>query len=111
MVMEMPTRDACILVQGVHVIVVKIPTSPHLRLQPVWFSSTLWDKGGRAGRTDFYEGEWDFLLEGSRGVPNWGLNSLGNGTFYSLVSCPCCWKRCAYWANTIVRLALLRAPY
>jgi len=105
MIMEMPMHDAYLLVQGVHVIVVKTRTpisgdTNHLRLRAFDFSlrgcSTLWDKGGRAGRADFYEGGWDFLLEGSRGVPTWGLNSLGNGTFYSLVSFPCRWKTHAY---------------
>ena len=46
-------------------------------------------------------GRRDFLLEGSRGVPNWGFNSLGNGTFYSLVSRSCCWKKYAYGTGCI----------
>jgi len=96
MIMEMPMHDAYILVQGVHVIVVKMraPISghtDHLRLRTFDFSlrdcSTLLDKGGRARRANFYEGRRDFLLEGSRGVPSCGLNSLGSGAFHSLVSC------------------------
>ena len=105
MVMEMPRHDTHIFVQGVHVTVVKKRThigddADNLRLRTFDFSlrgsSTLLDKGGRAGRTDFYEGGRDFSLEGSRGALNWELNSLGNGTFYSLVSCPCRRKTYAY---------------
>jgi len=103
MVMEMRTNDTHIFVQGVHMIVVKKRAhidADNLRLRTFDFSlrgcSTLWDKGSRTGRTDFYGGGRDFILGGTRGVSDWGLNSLGNGTFYSLVSCPCRWKTYVY---------------
>jgi len=94
-IMEMPADDTNIFVQGVHMIVVKKRAHigddmDHLRLRTFDFSlrgcSTLWDKGDSAGRTDLYEGGRDFILEGTGGVSDWGLDSLGNGAFYSLVS-------------------------
>jgi len=106
-IMEIPAYDLQILIQGVHVVVVRrrTPTGDdtgHLRLRTFDFSlrgcSTLWRKGGRARqrRADFYEGGWDFILEGTGDMSNWGLKSLGNGTFYSLVSFTCRWKTYAY---------------
>ena len=95
-IMEMPMDDTNILVQGVHMVVVKKCTHvgdnmDHLRLRTFDFSlrgcSTLWDNGGKAGPTDLYEGGRDFTLEGTGGISDWGLDSLGNGAFYSLVSC------------------------
>jgi len=105
MIMEMVRDDINVFVQGVHVIVVKRRTpvgddTGYLCLRTFDFSlrgcSALWDKGDRAGRTDLYEGGRDFILKGTRGVSDWGLNPLGSGTFYSLVSCTWRWKTYAY---------------
>jgi len=106
-IMEMPAHDSHILLQGVHVIAVKRRAhigedTGHLRFCIFDFSlrgcSTLWNKGGRARsrRTDFYEGGRDLILEGTGRVSDRGLNSLGNGAFYSLVSCTCRRKTQAY---------------
>ena len=102
-IMEMPVYDSHIFTHGVHVIVVGKRAhvgddADHLWLRTFDFSlrgcRALQAKGGRAGRrrTDVYESGRDFTLEGTVGVSDWGLNSLGNGAFYSLVSCTCCWK-------------------
>jgi len=103
-IMEVPAHDSHIFIHGVHVIVVKkrAQNADNLQLRTFDFSwrgcRALWGKGGRARRRrmDLYEGGRDFILEGTENVSEWGLNSLGNGAFYSLVSFTCCWKTHGY---------------
>jgi len=102
-VMETPTSDSTIYVQGVHVIeeqMRKVPGSDvhtnHMSIRVFDFSkrgcSTLCDEDGETLRAAWYKGGRELFLEGSQnvGIPEFG--SLGDGVFYSLVSRLCCWR-------------------
>ena len=101
-VMEMPTFSPTIYIQGVHVVGVERRrvsgdvNMNHMCLRifnfSKWGHSTLCDEGGEAVRETWYEDGRELLLEGNGNVSRLGLGSLGNGIFYSLVSCLCHWK-------------------
>ncbi|KAF9649095.1 hypothetical protein BDM02DRAFT_1994278 [Thelephora ganbajun] len=100
MIMEVPMPGSLTSVQGVHVVVRKMPPGPGdinpLCLHIFDFSrrgcSMFRDEDGNgAEQTAWYEGGRDLILDGSEGM-GWRFCSLGNGSFYHLVSCLCDWK-------------------
>ena len=101
-VMEMPTSDSVIYIQGVHVVegqMGKVPGSDHanhMSIRVFDFSkrgcSTIRDEGGETVWAAWYEEGRELSLEGSQNMGRLELGSLGDGAFYSLVSCLRCWK-------------------
>ena len=89
------TMDFLPLIQGVHVIEGRAHAAPgdknHLRLRIFdfsrWSCGLLPENGAEAEQAALYKGGQDILFEGSENVDRGHLYSLGNGTFYSLVSC------------------------
>jgi len=101
-VMEMPTSDSVIYVQGVHVVeeqMRKVPGSDHTNhtsIRVFDFSkrgcSTLCDEGCETVWAAWYKEGRELLLEGSQNVGRLEFGSLSDGVFYSLVSRPRCWE-------------------
>jgi len=105
-VMELPTYGSgpYPLVQGVHVILVKMHVTPsadgssrdHLHTFDLGRRGCsllpLWDKGiGTERRVSFKDGR-EFFLQVAAWMLEWGFNSLGDGKFMYLVSRFCRWK-------------------
>jgi len=103
-VMAIPPRDGSHsgsypLVHGAHMVVVKRSTTPgiggcHHNLCIFDFSRRglsllppCYDNDG-VGRWAAYEDGQNFLFQGNGEMDEWGFNSLGNGRFMYLVSCP-----------------------
>jgi len=88
MIMEMPTFDSRIYVQGTHVVEAKVRSvsggeAKRICLRTFDFSkrgcSTLWDESSETVRAAWHEDGRDLFLEGG---DNMNLYSLGNGTFF-----------------------------
>lgn len=102
-IMEMPTSNPAIYIQGVHLIETErrgvlggdIDVT-HVCLRIFDFSkrgcSTPFDEGGEAVQEVWYRGGRELLLQGSENVNRIEFGSLGRSVFYSLVSCLCHWK-------------------
>ena len=90
MALDLPD-GVSILIQGVHLIVVEGGSySTCVRLRIFDLSrrgcSTFWEKGAVDVRTAWYKGGREIFLEESEGAVAYELDSLGDGTFFSLVS-------------------------
>ena len=93
------------LVQGLHVILVKLHTTPgvgedhpHSHFRTFDLSRRGWgilprlDEGDGAVRRVLPEAGRDFLCQGDEGMVEWGINSWGDGRFMYLVSCYRRWR-------------------
>ena len=97
-----PSEDVLLLIQGVHAIEGIARSIPddnyYLRLRIFDFSrrgSSLLPENGTEAEAALYEGGRDILLDGTDNMDgDWMVRSLGNGTFYRLVSCLSAYKTC-----------------
>ena len=101
-IMEFPENGSGLLIQGAHAIQQKTRAVPgekiHAHFRIFDFSrrgfSLLFQEGTEAKWMASSESGQGVLIEGYENVPYTSLCSLGNGTFYYLVSCLCRQKVC-----------------
>jgi len=112
-VMEFPMRGSARdgpypLVQGAHVILVKVYDTPvadgsGFHLYPILYTFDfsrrgcsllpLWDEGGGTERRVLFNDGQQFVLQGNEWIVEWEFNPLGDGGFMYLVSHFRRWKR------------------